>query len=204
MQERQTSPELSTLKLGRKTIGLSICKMEHFAAILGTGALVVGVASYAVSRDLILRVMGILCCTLWGLHFGLLGDLYGASMMLVAITMTGAAILSWMRLARAALAVNAAAAGVLAVGAISGQGNWRPLLPVFGGMAINSAMTFLGGHAMTAMIVVGELLWFANAWMIGSTSAMISGGFNLAALAVRTYGVARRQAKAYPVIHPAS
>lgn len=166
--------------------------MTLLAALLGSLALVTGLASYALPDDAALRRLNLLCCGAWAGHFLALGDGVGAAMMGLAMVMIGACALDRPGLGRAAWLVNVTVASAALASAAMGETSWRTLLPVMGAFCINTGVSYFARHGLTALLVVGEALWLAHAWSIGSAFAALSTGLALGALGVRSLGLQAR------------
>ena len=168
--------------------------MTTLAALLGSLALVAGLTGYALPDDAWLRRLNILCCGAWAGHFLALGDGAGASMMGLAMVMIGARALDRPGLGRAAWLVNVTVASAALASVAMGQTPWRTLLPVMGAFFINTGVSYFTRHGLTGLVVVGEALWLAHAWSIGSVFAAVSTSLALGALAVRSLGLQARVA----------
>ncbi|ETX15695.1 hypothetical protein OCH239_14255 [Roseivivax halodurans JCM 10272] len=168
--------------------------MSTLAALLGSLALLSGVTSYALPDDVLLRRLNLLCCGAWAGHFLALGDAAGASMLVIAMVMIGARMLGLSRLGRAAWLVNVTVAAAALVSVAMGQTDGRALLPILGAFFINTGVCYCTRHMLTGLVVIGEVLWLAHAWSIGSVFAVVSTGLALGALAVRSFGVQTRVA----------
>lgn len=168
--------------------------MGHLVDILGIAALGLGVLSYGFRQDRVLRILNLTCCIFWAGHFALMQDYSAVMMLIIAIIMIGSSASGYFRITKFAFWVNVCLIPASLLSTSLGMSSWRSMLPVMGGFFINGAVSFLHGHRMTAVIALGELVWFVNGLMIGSSYAAISAVLGVVALGVRTISILRRDA----------
>ena len=172
-------------------LGTDLFGMEIVPQIIGITALLVVTAGFVAKSDAGLQKLNVAGCTLWAVHFALLGAWFACAMLCLAVVMIGGTLARRGRVSVAAWSVGLALIPALAFLSLYGLAPWSSLAPVLGGMLINTGIARCRGHAMSAMIAAGGVFWIVTGILVGSPAVIAAHVVGLMALAIRTVRILR-------------
>lgn len=159
--------------------------MEYLTDILGYSALIVTMVGFSLRDDVKLQKLNLAGCILWAGHFALMQEIAAFIMLVLATIIVGSAIFNMKRATNAAWLANILMIPIFSAVTLSNGGSWAGILPILGGFFINTGVSRCTGSGMTLVIGLGQILWIAASFLMGSTPALIANTLNFCALIIR-------------------
>lgn len=147
-------------------------------SVIGIAAILVTALSFAMRDDRTLRALNICGLCLWALYYAAMGAWPAVAALALALSIVMTARFG-MRLTSGTLIRSTSPDSISAA-----SGGMTETLPPAGSAAINFGVAMLSGGALTACLLLGQVIWLFYATRVGAAMATVNGVLCLAAIGV--------------------
>lgn len=151
------------------------------AGVVGIVAVLVGIVSLASKNDAKLRLLNLVCVSLWVVHYILLSAWPAAFAMLLSIPSVVAGMIGSFRLG---VLSNLLLVGQLLLTVFHGP-TVKTSMPPFASLLMGVAVSFLAGWRMTLLLIVAQVFWMVYGGVIGSLPVIVSSSLMTMSLVFR-------------------
>lgn len=161
--------------------------MNIAAQIIGFLALGSILAGYSLKDDYKVRLLNLIGCSLWLIHFMILEKWSSFGALTISVLMLSASVVGLRFLEKPLTAVNALMVLAMVWAAQFGASQWANVIPAFGSLLMNVGVVLYAGAAMTRLISLGAATWLLFGILIANPFVITANALTLCSLALRAY-----------------